>query len=77
MMARYAYKDVCFRTPEHIFKKFIEEHKRDHDQDSNYDGDYWITTGMWIDELESKIKELEAREEKERKLDEAWKSQFN
>lgn len=60
-MAYYSYKDVCYSIPEHIEDKFIKEYEREPDGDPNYDGDYWTLASMWIEDLTSKISELESK----------------
>lgn len=62
-MAYYSYKDVCYNIPSHIEEKFTEESGREPDGDPNYNGDYWTLAAMWIEELESKIAELEKANE--------------
>ena len=58
-MACYSYKDVVYGIPEKYTTEFIKERGVEPDGDPNYNGDDWILTGMWIRDLESKIKELE------------------
>ena len=60
-MAHYSYKDVCSGIPAHIEEKFTEEHGCEPDGNPNYDGDYWVLTGMWIDELQEEIENLKSQ----------------
>jgi hypothetical protein len=57
-MAHYSYKDVCYSVPSHFEETFKERHGRDFDEDPNYNGDYWIIVGEWIESLEKQIEEL-------------------
>ena len=64
-MAHYAYKAACYdidRIKYHeLVNRFEEEEGREHDGDSNYDGDNWYIMAMWINELRAKVAELESQ----------------
>ena len=64
-MAHYAYKHACYDLDyekfQQLVKQFEQEEGREHDGDSNYDGDNWYIMAMWINELRAKIAELESR----------------
>lgn len=59
-MARYAYKEVCYyMLPPEYTENFEEKYGREFDHDANYDGDYWIVVGDYIQDLKDKIAQLE------------------
>ena len=64
-MAHYAYKHACYDIDyekyKQLVKQFEQEEGREHDGDSNYDGDNWYIMAMWINELRAKVAELENR----------------
>ena len=64
-MAHYAYKAACYDIDrikyQELVNRFEEEEGREHDGDSNYDGDNWYIMAMWINELRAKVAELESR----------------
>lgn len=61
-MAHYAYKCACYdinyEKYKSLVKKFEEEFGREHDGDSNYDGDNWYVMEMWIRELTTENEQL-------------------
>jgi len=57
-MAYYTYKDVVNNLPYHYEETFEERHGREHDMDSNYNGDYWISAGEYIEDLERRLEEF-------------------
>lgn len=59
-MAHYTYKDVCYDVPKKYIEGFEEKYGREFDSDPNYDGDYWIVVGDWIDDMQKEIAELKA-----------------
>ena len=64
-MAHYAYKAACYDIDrikyQELVNQFEEEEGREHDGDSNYDGDNWYIMAMWINELRAKVAELESQ----------------
>ena len=64
-MAHYAYKAACYDIDrikyQELVNRFEEEEGREHDGDSNYDGDNWYIMAMWINELRAKVAELESQ----------------
>lgn len=58
-MAAYSYKEVCHRP---IIARYVDEFEknygREFDNDSNYDGDYWLVASDYIDDLEVERDEL-------------------
>lgn len=40
-------------------ENFEEKYGREFDHDANYDGDYWIVVGDYIQDLKDKIAQLE------------------
>lgn len=60
-MGCYAYKDVCYRIPDKYIDGFKEKYGVEFDGDCNYDGDYWVVTADYIDDLLEEIKELKFR----------------
>ena len=54
-MAHYAYKSACYDIDYEHYKELVaqfeKEESREHDGDSNYDGDNWYIMAMWINQL--------------------------
>lgn len=51
-MGHYAYKDVIHEIPKRYFdENFKKNHGRECDCDPGYDGDYWIATSDYIEDL--------------------------
>jgi len=61
-MAAYSYKDVCYNIPQIYEERFEGKHCCEFDANANYDGDYWIVTGEYIEDLEKRIKQYQALE---------------
>ena len=63
-MAHYAYKCACYDIDypkfQQLVKQFEEQEGREHDGDSNYDGDNWYIMEMWIRELRAENERLRA-----------------
>ena len=79
-MAHYAYKAACYDIDQIKYKelvnRFEEEEGREHDGDSNYDGDNWYIMAMWINELRDKVAELESQASPA-SVPEGWKHSCN
>ena len=64
-MANYTYKDTVYSLPCYYEESFEERHGREHDMDSNYNGDYWISAGEYIEDLERRLEEFKSLVEME------------
>ena len=58
-MAHYAYKHACYDIDYEKYKELVaqfeKEEGREHDGDSNYDGDNWYIVAMWIEQLRAEL----------------------
>jgi len=67
-MAHYAYKcfvqDIDYEKYKQLVVEFEKEQGREHDGDSNYDGDNWIIAEMWVNELREQLAAAQAESEK-------------
>ena len=63
-MAHYAYKYACYDIDYEKYKELIaqfeKEEGREHDGDSNYDGDNWYIMAMWITQLRAENSALKS-----------------
>lgn len=61
-MAYYAYKSVVYSLPnEYTEERFKENHGRECDFGTDYDGDLWLATADYITDLLKEIDELKGK----------------
>ena len=61
-MSVYSYKDVCYNIPQIYKDRFEEKHSREFKGGADCNGDYWIVTGEYIEDLEKRINQYQALE---------------